>query len=213
MRTASARSRSRRSTAGKVTRSRDGDADDQRATITVSTDGVAAELGDAVKTFVDANIQITPATATNPIGTNHVLTVTVNAVGGLLDAGQHTATASIVSGPGSFVGSPTCTYTGGAATATLHGDDHVRRDRHDGGVGDGGHPGQRRDDHARRREPPRTRRPAARQRVEDVGGREHPDHAAVGEQPGGDEPRADGARERGRRRARCWSAARRRRRS
>jgi hypothetical protein len=74
--------------------------------------------GNASKNWVDANIQITPATATNPIGTNHVLTITVNALGGTLDAGPHTATASIVSGPGSFVGSPTCTYTGGAATAS-----------------------------------------------------------------------------------------------
>ena len=46
-----------------------------------------------------------------------MLTITVNALGGTLDAGR-TATASIVSGPGSFVGSPTCTYTGGAATAS-----------------------------------------------------------------------------------------------
>src|SRR5262249_12264633 len=64
------------------------------------------------------NIQITPATATNPINTNHVLTITVNALGGTIDAGPHTATASIVSGPGTFVGSPTCTYTGGGATAS-----------------------------------------------------------------------------------------------
>ena len=37
---------------------------------------------------------------------------------GTLDAGPHTATASIVSGPGAFVGSPTCTYTGGGASAS-----------------------------------------------------------------------------------------------
>ena len=53
---------------------------------------------------MNANIQITPATATNAVGTNHVLTITVNALGGTIDAGPHTATASIVSGPGSFVG-------------------------------------------------------------------------------------------------------------
>ena len=70
-------------------------------------------------TALDANIQITPATADNPINTNHVLTITVNAINGTIDAGPHTATASIVSGPGSFVGGiNTCTYTGGAATAT-----------------------------------------------------------------------------------------------
>jgi hypothetical protein len=52
------------------------------------------------------------------VGTNHVLTITVNAIGGTIDAGPHTATATIVSGPGSFVGPNTCTYTGGAATAS-----------------------------------------------------------------------------------------------
>src|SRR5262249_35091031 len=57
-------------------------------------------------------------TATNAVGSNHVLTITVNAINGTIDAGPHTATASIVSGPGSFVGSPTCTYTGGATTAS-----------------------------------------------------------------------------------------------
>src|SRR5262249_26585305 len=76
------------------------------------TDGVAPNSGNANKNWVDANIQINPPTATNPLGTNHVLTITVNALGGTIDAGPHTATASIVSGPGSFVGSPTCTYTG-----------------------------------------------------------------------------------------------------
>ena len=33
--------------------------------------------------IVDANIQITPATATNAVNTNHVLTITANAVGGV----------------------------------------------------------------------------------------------------------------------------------
>ena len=67
---------------------------------------------------VDANVQIAPTTATNAIGTNQPLTITVDASGGLLDPGPHTATASISSGPGSFVGSPSCTYTGGGATAS-----------------------------------------------------------------------------------------------
>src|SRR4029079_1750184 len=77
----------------------------------------AGGSGNANKVWVNANIQITPANATNAVGTNHVLTITVNALGGTIDAGPHTATASI-SGPGSFVGGNTCTYTGGAATAT-----------------------------------------------------------------------------------------------
>ena len=85
---------------------------------TTATNPGPGGSGNASKVWVDANIQISPSTATNPIGTNHVLTITVNALGGTLDAGPHTATASIVSGPGSFVGSPTCTYTGGGASAS-----------------------------------------------------------------------------------------------
>src|SRR2546428_5934997 len=54
--------------------------------------------------------------ATNAVGTNHTLTITVTAVGTTL--GNGSATASITSGPGSLVGSPTCSYTGGGATAS-----------------------------------------------------------------------------------------------
>src|SRR3989475_729386 len=64
----------------------------------------------------DATIAITPATATNAVNTNHTLTITVTAVG--TTVGNGTALASITSGPGSFVGSPTCNYTGGGATAS-----------------------------------------------------------------------------------------------
>src|SRR5215471_9495950 len=85
---------------------------------TTATNPGPGGSGNASKSWVDANINITPANANNPIGTNHVLTITVNALGGTIDAGPHTATASIVSGPGTFVGSPSCTYTGGAATAS-----------------------------------------------------------------------------------------------
>src|SRR5206468_3120612 len=56
------------------------------------------------------------ATATNAVGTNHTLTITVTAVNTTLGSG--TATASIANGPGSFVGSMTCSYTGGGATAS-----------------------------------------------------------------------------------------------
>jgi hypothetical protein len=89
----------------------------------VRTTGTPANLaaggtGNASKTWVNANIQITPATATNPIGTNHVLLITVNAIGGTLANG--TATANIVSGPGDFVpaGANTCNYIGGGVTAS-----------------------------------------------------------------------------------------------
>ena len=53
------------------------------------------------------------------MGTNHVLTITINALNGTIGAGSHTATATIESGPGNFVGGVnTCSYTGGAATAS-----------------------------------------------------------------------------------------------
>src|SRR6185295_4937339 len=78
----------------------------------------------ANKTWVDANIGITPATANNRIGTNHTLTVhvNVNPGTGYVNAPAGTSiTASIVSGPGSFVGSPTClTVTNtGSCTVTI----------------------------------------------------------------------------------------------
>ena len=56
-------------------------------TLNVATNGIAPNSGDAVATFVDANIQITPATANNPIGTTHTLTGHVN-----VNAGTATAT-------------------------------------------------------------------------------------------------------------------------
>src|SRR5207247_2472811 len=86
--------------------------------ISRTTDGAAGNSGPASKTWADATIAITPATATNAVGTNHTLTITVAAVG--TTVGNGTATASITSGPGSFVGSPTCSYTGGGATASCN---------------------------------------------------------------------------------------------
>ena len=84
------------------------------------TAGCTVNCGNAAKNWVDAYIQITPQTAANAVGTNHVLTITVTATGGgVLASG--TATASILTPPsttGSFVGSPTCNYAGGAATAS-----------------------------------------------------------------------------------------------
>src|SRR5262245_60797229 len=47
------------------------------------------------------------------------LTIRVSVTAGqTIAAAGGTATASKVSGPGSFVGSPTCTYTGGQQTAS-----------------------------------------------------------------------------------------------
>ena len=81
----------------------------------------AGGSGNASKTWVNANIQITPPTDTNAVGTNHTLTITVNALNGTLDAGPHTATANIVSGPGSFVGPATCHVHGWRRDGYLHG--------------------------------------------------------------------------------------------
>src|SRR5439155_11377702 len=49
--------------------------------VTRTTNGTAGNSGTASKTWVDATIAITPATATNAVGTNHTLTITVTAVG------------------------------------------------------------------------------------------------------------------------------------
>jgi len=88
----------------------------------VETDGTADNSGDAVKTFVDANIQITPQSATNPISTNHTLTGHVNVntgTGGCVNAPNGTTiTFAIVSGPGSFVGASSCTTFGGTGSCS-----------------------------------------------------------------------------------------------
>ena len=139
--------------------------------VTRSTSGTSGPGGSdsAEKTYVDANIAITPSTAVNPTGTNHVLTITVNALNGTLDAGSHTATATIESGPGSFVGGNTCDYTGGGTTASctvtitsaLTGTTVVSATSDD--------PGQRPDDHPHDRHGGEHGLRRERQRVEDVG--------------------------------------------
>src|SRR5262249_54096493 len=72
----------------------------------------------------DANIQISPATATNPIGSTHVLTGHVNvAPDGTTFANAPAGTLitfSIVSGPGSFVGGVnTCTTVAATGSCTV----------------------------------------------------------------------------------------------
>jgi hypothetical protein len=86
-------------------------------------DGLPGDSANAQKTWVDANIQITPATATNPLNTNHTLTghVNVNPGGGFVNAPDGTLiTFTILSGPGSFVGGVnTCTTAGGTGSCTV----------------------------------------------------------------------------------------------
>ena len=47
---------------------------------TISTDGIGKDGGSAVKTYVDANICITPQVATNKVGAPHTFTITVTAL-------------------------------------------------------------------------------------------------------------------------------------
>jgi uncharacterized repeat protein (TIGR01451 family) len=79
--------------------------------------------GPAVKTWVDANIQITPASANNAVGTNHTLTGHVNVNAGSAFANAPAATTigfSILSGPGSFVGGVnSCATIGATGSCTV----------------------------------------------------------------------------------------------
>jgi uncharacterized repeat protein (TIGR01451 family) len=73
---------------------------------------------------VDARIQVTPATAQNPIGTNHTLTGHVDVDDGLgagfVNAPDGTViNFSIANGPGSFVGPSSCTTAGGTGSCTV----------------------------------------------------------------------------------------------
>src|SRR5262249_60512272 len=81
-----------------------------------SGDGNPGDSPNAQKNWVDANIQITPATASNAIGTNHTLTghVNVNDGTGFVNAPAGTVISfSILSGPFSFVGGiSSCTTVG-----------------------------------------------------------------------------------------------------
>jgi hypothetical protein len=87
------------------------------------TDGVAPNSGDANKNWVDANIQVTPATANNPVGTNHTITghVNVNPGTGFVNAPDGTVITFSLSNAGGasavFVpaGGNTCTTPGAGA--------------------------------------------------------------------------------------------------
>jgi len=74
-----------------------------------------------VKTFVDANISITPASAINPVGKSHVLTAHVNVnngSGSFSNAPDGTQISfTLDSGPGSL-SNATCTTAGGSGSCT-----------------------------------------------------------------------------------------------
>jgi hypothetical protein len=82
--------------------------------------GGGTTCGPAVKTFVDANIQIGPS-GTNGINEAHTFTghVNVNPGTGFVNAPAGTViTFAIVSGPGSFVGGATCATVGTTGSCT-----------------------------------------------------------------------------------------------
>src|SRR5262249_7381135 len=94
--------------------------------IHVETDGSNGNSVDAVKTYVDANIQITPATATNPVGTTHTVTGHVNVTAGSGTCGNApdgtVISYSLTNAGGAsatFVGPSTCTTSAGTGSCTV----------------------------------------------------------------------------------------------
>ncbi len=143
-------------------------------------DANAGDSANAVKTWVDANIQITPLQATNEIGDPHVFTGHVNintGTGGYVNAPAGTTiNFNVVSGPGTLtptscatIGSTgSCTVTLNNATpgvSTVRASTAVGRRRPDA------EPGDRR----------RSRRRFG-QRGEELGRCEHPDLAPHGDE-------------------------------
>ncbi len=91
------------------------------ASLTRTTNGINGNSGSASKTWVDANIQITPLTDTDAINDTHTLTghVNVNPGTGQVNAPDNTTiNFTIVSGPGSL-GAPSCLTTGGSGECTV----------------------------------------------------------------------------------------------
>ena len=75
--------------------------------ISVTTDGVGADSGPAVKTYVDALIGITPATAVNEVGNQHVFTVTVTGLPANQSFSVNSITTSVTPTP-DLLNSTTC---------------------------------------------------------------------------------------------------------
>src|SRR5262249_16067503 len=89
------------------------------------TNNAAAASGGAGEPvdIVSALMQITPQSGTNVVGTNHTLTITVNAVPSTATIAAGTATASILTPPsttGSFVSPPgaSCSYAAGVGSSS-----------------------------------------------------------------------------------------------
>jgi hypothetical protein len=99
-----------------------------------TSDGLSGDGSDVHKTYVDANIVLSPLTATNPVGVNHVITATVSQDDGIANPGGDgtngfgpapngtTVNFSITNSLGAtatFVGPSSCTTTGGTCTVTI----------------------------------------------------------------------------------------------
>jgi hypothetical protein len=112
-------------TAGQVTGHACADLTIGQIPVTTCTDGTGNNSGDAVKTYVDANISIAPLDATDPTGDHHTLTATVQvddgSGAGLVPAGDdETINFSIVSGPGHFIDDiDSCLTTGGTGACSV----------------------------------------------------------------------------------------------
>jgi hypothetical protein len=95
------------------------------APFTVQTDGVAPNSADAVKTFVDAYIEISPPVASNPLNVTHTYTAHVFVNSASSAAYSNAPDGTIVTFtllPGSvghFTGGNTCTTSGGTGTCTI----------------------------------------------------------------------------------------------
>ena len=88
------------------------------APFSVTTNGVAPNSAARSRRSSTRTSRSRRRTRPTSVGSNHVLTITVNAIGGTIDAGPHTATASIVERPGQLRRQPVLHLHRGGATAT-----------------------------------------------------------------------------------------------
>ncbi|HEX9045076.1 MAG TPA: Ig-like domain-containing protein, partial [Candidatus Limnocylindrales bacterium] len=84
-------------------------------------DSNAGDGSNATKNWEDANIVISPLTATNEVNATHTITATVkvNDGTGWADATDGTTVSFTITGPGSLNLSPSCTTTSGICTTTF----------------------------------------------------------------------------------------------
>jgi hypothetical protein len=112
-------------TAGKVTGNASSTLSIGGQTVTVQTDATGDNSGPAVKTFVDAYIEITPPEATNPLNTIHTYTAHVFVNDGSAAAYTVAPNGTVVTftllpgSVGSFVAGNTCTISNGLGTCTI----------------------------------------------------------------------------------------------